>query len=182
MNTVRVVREHIVIEGILDDWHNVLGKDFNRYRNHVYRVFNLCMHFNQYRPEDENLIAIASCFHDLAIWSKKTFDYLELSVDEMKEYIAAQGVGADLDIIALMIRYHHKLRPYQGEHERLVENFRKADMTDVTQGRVRFGLRQESIILLRDTFPYYRFHGMLKLMSIRNFFKNPFRPLPMLKW
>ncbi len=182
MDTVRVIKQHDIIDGILYDWETALGNDFDRYKNHVYRVFNLCMTFNHYRAEDEMLIAVAACFHDLAIWSKQTFDYLEPSVEEMKTYIGAQGLGVNLNTIALMIRFHHKIRPYKGEQERIVENFRKADLTDVTQGRVRFGLSTESINLLRDTFPYLGFHRLLKIMSIKNFLKRPFRPLPMFKW
>ena len=52
-----------------------LGHDFIAYRNHVYRVMNLCAAIAEDRVEVEK-IAIAAVFHDLGIWTSKTFDYI----------------------------------------------------------------------------------------------------------
>jgi hypothetical protein len=40
-------------------------------------------------------IAIAGVFHDLGIWTNKTFDYIAPSVVLAREYLAARGMGPD---------------------------------------------------------------------------------------
>lgn len=182
MDKFRIIKNNSVVDGILDDWATVIGKNYNRYRNHVYRVFNYSMAFNDYRNQDEATIAFAACFHDIIVWSEHKFENQTLNIEEVKEYIANQELGVDLHVVSLMIKNHHKVRSYVGEEERLVENFRKADLTDVSKGRVRFGLKQHSVQLCQDTFAYKGFHSAMRRKTISNFIRRPFRPLPMPKW
>ena len=55
------------IDDVLDAHATELGHDFFAYRNHVYRIVNLCVAIAG-RSELEK-IAVAAVFHDLGIWT-----------------------------------------------------------------------------------------------------------------
>src|SRR6266852_341521 len=78
------------IDDVLDGHASALGTDLVAYRNHVYRVFNLCVAIAEDRAEVEK-IAVAAVFHDLGIWTNKTFDYIAPSVALAHQYLVAHG-------------------------------------------------------------------------------------------
>jgi HD superfamily phosphodiesterase len=49
---------------------------FTAYKNHAYRVANLCVAFSSGDGAQLEKIATAAAFHDLGIWTNHTFDYL----------------------------------------------------------------------------------------------------------
>ncbi len=57
-----------------------LGPDFAAYRNHTYRVVNLCAALSSHDTGQLQKMAIAAAFHDLGIWTDGTFDYLHPSI------------------------------------------------------------------------------------------------------
>jgi HD superfamily phosphodiesterase len=61
------------IDEVLHDHASELGRDFIAYRNHAYRVVNLCAAIVKDSVDLEK-IAVAAVFHDLGIWTNKTFD------------------------------------------------------------------------------------------------------------
>jgi hypothetical protein len=52
-------------------------------------------------------IAVAAVFHDLGIWTNKTFDYLAPSIALAREYVAAKGRADWIVEIEAMIEEHH---------------------------------------------------------------------------
>src|SRR6476660_9059814 len=78
------------IDEVLHDHASELGRDFIAYRNHVYRVANLCAAIVRDRVDFEK-IAVAAVFHDLGIWTNKTFDYIAPSVALARKFLAAHG-------------------------------------------------------------------------------------------
>ena len=80
-----------------------------------------------------------------------------------------------------MVLEHHKLRPFRGDPEGLVEPFRRADWVDVTYGLVSFGLPRR---LLREVFavwPDAGFHKRLFELELTRLRTHPLSPLPMLR-
>jgi hypothetical protein len=75
-----LLTEISAIDTVLLAHKGVLGDDFTGYRNHTYRVANLCVAFAPDRAGQLERIALAAAFHDLGIWTDGTFDYLEPSV------------------------------------------------------------------------------------------------------
>jgi HD superfamily phosphodiesterase len=75
------------IEEVLGDYASELGYDFTAYRNHVYRVVNLCLAIVGDSRVELEKIAVAAVFHDLAIWTDDTFDYIAPSVAIAGEYL-----------------------------------------------------------------------------------------------
>jgi hypothetical protein len=82
-----VITEVPILDEVLGSYTTELGRDVVGYRNHVYRQFNLCLAFVGRDDPPIEKIAIASAFHDIGIWSARTFDYLAPSVSLAREYL-----------------------------------------------------------------------------------------------
>jgi hypothetical protein len=74
---------------VLETHAAALGGDFKAYRNHAYRVVNLCVALSSGHQVEK--IAIAAAFHDLGIWTDGTFDYLQPSVKLASDYLTHSG-------------------------------------------------------------------------------------------
>lgn len=170
------------LDAILASYKADIGVDFEGYRNHAYRVANLCL---AQRPRDDTTIekiAIAAAFHDLGIWTDQTFDYLEPSVALAMEYLADRGMGRWAPEIAAMIREHHKITRYRGDPDWLVEPFRRADWCDVTLGALSFGMPRGAIHAIQAAWPDAGFHRLLVRLELRHLRKHPLNPVPVLRW
>ena len=64
------------VEQVLGNHASELGHDFIGYRNHVYRVVNLCVAILGNSRGELEKIAVAAVFHDIGIWTNHTFDYI----------------------------------------------------------------------------------------------------------
>ena len=145
------------------------------------RVFNYCRILAGQTADSDSKIAIAAVFHDLGIWSDKTFDYLEPSVALARRYLKERPRCSWESEVSHMIRYHHKLRPYRAKDGRLVEAFRRADLVDLTKGRFKFGLDPTFIREVSTEFPYAGFHRRVLELALKWALRHPLNPLPMIK-
>jgi HD domain len=185
------------VEEVLDDYAPELGHDLTAYRNHVYRVVNLCLAIVGDSRVEREKIAVAAVFHDLGIWTTHTFDYIAPSVAIAREHLAARGMADWIPEIEAMIVDHHKItasrpNPHPStiargtlsgvEGRSLVESFRRADWIDVTRGLRRFGLPRTFVAAVSDTWPSAGFHRRLVELTIDRWWKHPLNPLPMVKW
>jgi hypothetical protein len=171
-----------IVDEVLDIHAPELGHDRTAYRNHVYRVANLCVAIAGDARFDLEKIAIAAVFHDLGIWTKKTFNYIAPSVALAREYVAARGMADWTPEIDAMIADHHKVTSSQANPQSLVESFRRADWIDVTFGLRRFGLPRPFIAAVNAAWPDAGFHRRLVELTIDRWRKHPLSPLPMVKW
>lgn len=169
-----------LIEQILQEHKDDLQRDYEKYRNHVYRVYLLCTTLDK-SPDHNDKYAIASAFHDLGIWTNRTFDYLGPSISLANEYLNKQNRSGWTTEISLMIDMHHKLTHYNGKFEDSVEVFRKADWIDVSKGIIKFGVSDRKIREINRQCPTKGFHTFLAKKTLINFFSHPFKPLPMFK-
>jgi hypothetical protein len=78
-----------IVEGVLNQYAAAIGHDFIAYRNHVYRVVNLCLAFIPASRDRLDEVAIAAAFHDLGIWTDHTFDYIPPSTALARKYLEA---------------------------------------------------------------------------------------------
>ena len=170
------------VEAVLDDHASELGHDLIAYRNHVYRVVNLCLAIVGDSPVELEKIAVAAVFHDLGIWTNHTFDYIAPSVTIAREHLAARGMADWIPEIEAMIVNHHKITPSRANPQSLVESFRRADWIDVSRGLRRFGLPRTFIAAVTARWPNAGFHRRLVQLTIDRFLKHPLTPLPMVKW
>ena len=170
------------IEEVLDNHASELGHDFIPYRNHVYRVVNLCLAIVGDSRVELEKIAVAAVFHDLGIWTNKTFDYIAPSVAIAREYLTARGMADWVPEIEATIADHHKVTASRANPQLLVESFRRADWIDVSRGLRRFGLPSTFIAAVVAKWPSAGFHRHLAELTIDRFFEHPLNPLPMVKW
>ncbi len=183
------MREHIEIteniqqlEAILTDWQDVIGAQYQAYRNHVYRMIHCCFALQECNEEDQQKIIIAAAFHDIGIWIENTLDYIPPSIPPAIAHLRRHGLESWSEEISLMISEHHKLRRYKDKTYPLVELFRKGDLVDFSLGLFKSGIDKAYIKSLKATFPNAGFHKFLIRMSVKRFFRHPLNPAPMMKW
>ena len=169
-----------IIDDVLDGHASALGHDLVAYRNHVYRVVNLCVAIVGGRGELEK-IAAAAVFHDLGIWTDRTFDYIAPSIALAREYLVAGAREDWITDISTMIADHHKITPSMANRNPLVEPFRQADWIDVTGGLRRFGIPRPFVARLFARWPDAGFHWRLVQLALHRFRTHPLTPLPMVR-
>lgn len=168
------------IDLILNSYKNELADNFEQYRNHVYRVYNFASK-GVADQKDSKTVAIAAAFHDLGIWTNKTFDYIQPSIELAKHYCMANSMDSETCAeIEMIIENHHKLTKIKKSE--LAEVFRQADLIDLTWGLIRKQIDRKTIRTIKAAFPNKGFHLNLSQLFIKNLFLNPFKPLPMYKW
>jgi len=177
---MEIILQNEIIDTILNSYKDELGKNFGQYKNHVYRVYNFVILLNVTENDLETL-SVAAAFHDLGIWTNKTFDYIKPSVELATKYCLSKNFSNNkISEIATTISEHHKFSAIRTS--KLAEIFRLADMTDLTLGFIRNGIERKKIKQIQKTFPNKRFHINLTKLFFNNLFINPLKPLPMYKF
>lgn len=171
---------HDTIDSILYTYQPYLGTQYDKYRNHVCRVYNYCRLLDPDSSNEEKY-AIVAVFHDIGIWTNHTIDYLEPSIAHLDNYLKKNGRGQWLDECKLMVNWHHKVSSYTGPYQHTVETFRRADWIDVSKGRLTFGVDKQQITHNQQQYPNLGFHSFLLKKLVKNFFLHPLRPLPMFR-
>ena len=175
-----LLRNLPTIDEVLQDHVSELGHDFIGYRNHVYRVVNLCAVIADDCASLEK-IAVAAVFHDLGIWTNRTFDYIAPSIAIARAYLVTHDRAAWTAEIEPMIAEHHKITPSRANHHSLVEPFRRADWIDVTRGVRTFGLPRPLIRSVLAAWPSAGFHWRLVQLTLERWRTHPLTPLPMVR-
>jgi len=175
MNSDGLVTSIPIVEGVLDHYATALGPDFIRYRNHVHRVVNLCLAVTPGGRDNIEKIAVAAAFHDLGIWTDRTWDYIAPSISLAREYLRACSRADWIPEIEAMIANHHKITSARARSEWLVEGFRRADWIDVSCGFRRFGVARSLIKSLFVTWPSAGFHWRLVELTVAWFPRHPLR-------
>lgn len=170
------------LDALLERHADALGADFPAYRNHSYRVANFHHLLAADTPIDLDLLAVAAAYHDLGIWTARTFDYLQPSIALATAYLAEIGRSEWSGEVAAMIDNHHKLTRCRPPLPPSAETFRRADWVDVSRGRLRFGLARCAVRDVLALFPNAGFHRTLARLSGQRLLRHPWRPLPMLRW
>ena len=175
-----LLTEIATLDGVLDTHAAELGADGTAYRNHTYRVVNLCVALSSGEPEPLEKFAVAAAFHDLGIWTDGTFDYLQPSIRLAGAHLALSGRAEWMPEITAMILEHHKISAYRGDPGWLVEPFRRADWIDVTRLRT-FGLPRSLLREIFSAWPSAGFHKRLIQLELKRLRTHPWNPLPMVR-
>jgi hypothetical protein len=176
---MKIISKNTTIDKILDSYQKELGTYFDAYRNHVYRVFNFASSYLTSDQEFE-IVAIAAAFHDLGIWTNRTFDYLEPSKVLAQNYCKENKISNEKFLeIEKIIDFHHKMTRIK--ELKLAEIFRQADLVDLSLGMIRMGRDKDLIKSLKKEFPNCGFHLYLVKLFFINIIKHPLKPLPMFK-
>ena len=175
-----LLTEIATLDEVLQAHAAELGGDFTAYRNHTYRVVNLCAALSSSDPEQLQKMAIAAAFHDLGIWTDGTFDYLRPSIRLAAAHLASTGKAEWTPEITAMILEHHKISAWRGDPHWLVEPFRRADWIDVTRLRT-FGLPRRLLKEIFAAWPSAGFHKRLVQLELKHLRTHPWNPLPMVR-
>jgi len=170
----------MIIESLLQKYKPSLGPDYEKYRNHVYRVFLNCLLIDN-ETNNKMKYSITAVFHDIGIWTNNTFDYLHPSIRQAEVYLHEINKREWIEEITGMIYWHHKITRYKGNHELTVETFRKADWIDVSLGLRTFGYDKLAIGKIRKKLPNRGFHWFLIKEAFNNSLKHPLNPIPVFK-
>jgi hypothetical protein len=169
-----------LIDNILKTYRTDLGSHYYKYRNHVCRVYVFATILSNANEQEQKQIAIASAFHDIGIWSASTFDYLQPSIELAEKYLIENKLEHWTKIVTEIISNHHKIKPYK--HNHLVESFRKADLTDLTFGLIKFGITRKQISEYKKLYPAKGFQTYIFKEILKNIVRHPLNPLPIIKW
>ena len=167
-----------LITQILHKFKDNLGPDYESYHNHAQRVYHFATTLLLMRESKK--VAISAAFHDLDIWVNDNMDYLNGSENLARQYLLHTDYGLLPDEIAFIINQHHKLTKIKGNIE--AEAFRKADLMDLTAGKIRFNLPLSLIRDLEDQYPRKGFTKMIFGKTFRHAVSHPLNPFPMIKW
>jgi hypothetical protein len=178
---LNILEQIPLLNGIIEGHRVSLGADSTAYRNHCYRVANFCLALCEGNGVNPDKVFIAAAFHDLGIWTHKTFDYMGPSRVLAREYLVKISRVAWTDEVEAMIAFHHKLTPYRRNPAWLVEPFRKADWIDILKGGLKFGLPRGFVAQVLSVFPNAGFHKRLVELTAQRMKRHPFSPLPMMK-
>ncbi|MGZ0783736.1 HD domain-containing protein [Pseudomonas saponiphila] len=170
------------LDELLQRHRPALGKDFLGYRNHVYRVINFCNLLIDANAEQLEKLAIAGAFHDLGIWTARTFDYLPPSLQLAEAHLDEIARPEWKSEVLAMIELHHKVGAATAHPGSLVESFRRADWIDVSLGLISFGIPRDARRQIFSAFPDAGFHLRLVQLSAKQCLTRPWKPLPMLRW
>lgn len=165
MSTFNIQRHRPRVDALLEPYKDVIGDDFAGYRNHVYRAITYAMHFLGNAPEYEQLVETAFVYHDIGLWTDKELAYLEPSEAAALADNQRHGWGLDPGALAAAIHWHHKILPYRGPHQAVVEACRKADWIDASKGMLRKGLSRDAIAAVEAAFPNHGFHDTLARLA-----------------
>lgn len=175
------------ISARLAPYADELGPDRVSYTNHVVRVLQFCDALFERaggggeRPSRSMEFVVCGVFHDLGIWTDKTFDYLVPSIDLAAEYLEHENRSDLIPSVSRMIDLHHKQRA-AGSQDDPVEIFRRADAIDVSLGLRRFGIPVSEVRAVHRAYPSRGFHRRLIQLTARRTIEHPTSPLPMFKW
>lgn len=157
--TIKLVRPHV--EELLGRFEKRIGKDFPGYRNHIYRTITYAMHFLENAEEYERIVETAFVYHDIGLWTDRELAYLEpseaVAITDNENF----GWGLDPELLRGAIHWHHKIFPYRGPHQRIIEACRKADWIDASKGMLRKGISKAVIKEVEAAFPNLGFHDTL---------------------
>ena len=172
-----IIADKQQIEQILAKYRNDLGDDFVPYKGHCYRVINYmkCMGMTS---QEEHISTVLVPFHDIGIWTHQTMDYLAVSAAVAREYIQREKMDIEDEIIDTFIRDHHKI---SSSPNGLAEKLRKADLIDLTWGRIRWGIPRGHVRQIKQHFPHQNFQKKVYAKVLRYACSHPLRPFPMLK-
>ena len=155
MITPEILRSLPLADEILESHRQRAHGDeagYDAYKAHVYRVVNFARALTPQGPDLDYKLAIAAAFHDLAAFD--TLDYLVPSIEAQDAWLQETGRQNWSDELALIVAEHHRLSRYRRTrpHAPLVEAFRRADLVDVSQGLIRFGIPNSYIEEVRAAF------------------------------
>lgn len=162
LNDIKIISYDETVEKHLLRFKEAIGNDYEGYRGHIYRVLTYSIHFLHGNEEKRSIIASALVFHDIGLWTDGTLAYLEPSTSRAEEYFNQKTLkGDDRQLLKDIIYWHHKITPFKGSNEDIVNAVIKADLIDASSGLFTKGMPRSHIKKVNDAIPEAGFHKTL---------------------
>ena len=159
---IQVITHSDHVEALLAPYKDAIGDDYEGYRGHIYRVLTYALYFLGGDSPNRREIEAALVYHDIGLWSDRQLAYLEPSIVRAQEDNVANQWNYDPELLRDIIYWHHKLTPYRGPNEDIVNAVRKADWIDASAGVVRQGMPRACIKKVTSEIPNAGFYDTLK--------------------
>lgn len=164
-DAIQIIDHSDRVEHLLAPFRDSIGPDYPAYRGHVYRVITYAMHFLNGDEDARPLVETAFVYHDIGLWTDQKLAYLEPSEEHALADNEKFGWGLDPELLRDAIHWHHKVFPYRGPNERIVEAVRKGDWIDATDGKIRKGLSKAQVKAVQEAIPNYDFGNVLQRLA-----------------
>ena len=159
--SIPITVERPRVEQLFARYRDVIGDDYDGYRNHVYRTITYAMHFLRQDEAAAAAVETAMVYHDIGLWTDHALAYLEPSQAAVTADNEQHQWGLDTELLCGIIHWHHKVFRYRGPHERIIEACRRADWIDASQGWLRKGISRANVAAVEQAFPNCGFHKAL---------------------
>lgn len=159
--SIKIIEDTPYIDIHLEKYKSVIGKDYDAYRGHLYRVLTYTLHYLNGDETFLPIIGAALVYHDIGLWTDNVLSYLEPGCRHANEAFNETLSKEELKLLENLIFWHHKVTPFMGLHEDVVNAFRKADWIDATLGFVNQEMPSSHIQYVQSTIPNKGFHQML---------------------
>ena len=73
---IEIIDRSDQVERLFDPYRDIIGRDFQAYRGHVYRVITYAMHFLGNTDIHRPMLETALVYHDFGLWTDKKLAYL----------------------------------------------------------------------------------------------------------
>ncbi len=153
------------VEELLSPYRDVIGKDYDAYRGHVYRIITYAMHFLEGDDSHRKMVETAFVYHDIGLWSDKNLAYLEPSEALALQDNETKSFVLHPETLQAAIHWHHKITPYSSHSAKVVNAVRKADWIDASQGMFRKGLTKMQVKAVQDAIPNHGFPDVLQRLA-----------------
>lgn len=164
-DTIQIIDHSDRVESLFAPYREIIGDDYPAYRGHVYRAITYAMHFLNGDEEVRPLVETVFVYHDIGLWTENELAYLEPSEAYALADNVKYGWGFDPQLLKGAIHWHHKVFPYRGPNQQIVEAVRKGDWIDATNGKFRKGLSKAQVKAVQDAIPNYDFGNVLQRLA-----------------
>lgn len=162
---IQIIDHSDRVENLFAPYRDIIGKDYAAYRGHVYRVLTFAMHFLNGDEKARPMVETALVYHDIGLWTENNLAYLEPSEEHALADNEKYGWGLDPRLLKDAIHWHHKVFPYRGPNQHIVDAVRKADWIDATDGKIRKGLSKSQVAAVQEAIPNYDFGDVLQRLA-----------------
>lgn len=183
---IKIVTSNEIIDTFLDRYKAKIGNDLPGYKNHLYRVLTYSLHYLNGDTTFLPQIGIALVYHDIGLWTDSTLAYLEPSSIRAESEGSAGFNAEETQLVKDIIYWHHKITPFQGPHENIVNAVRRSDWIDASKGVIPQGMPRSLINQVNTAIPAAGFHDTLAGIGPRihgnNFVKIISEIVTIFKW
>lgn len=158
---IEVIKSSDVIEGLLAEFKEVVGEDYDGYRGHLYRVLSYTNYYLKGVTSYRKVIETALVYHDIGLWTDGELSYLEPSTDRAVKRFGNEFTEEETTLMINIIMQHHKFLPFSGPHEDIVNAVRKADWIDASHGILKKGISETNVRKVESSIPNAGFHKTL---------------------